>query len=495
MSELLVSSQSLLHFMHITKTAGGSLIQTLLTAPSLRDKVLHTNTLEDNDDFLDYSVIFGHFGYGVHKITKQEPNYACFFRNPVSRTISHYYQLSKFDDSIIGERIRAIGGDINFYFQSEYKKNTIYGEFSNQMVNMLLGTSEIANPENDLYTAKQRLHELKYIGIQEYYDISIVKLAHYLGIDISELTSATQKKENATYWKLEDIEDETIRIIQEINTLDLIIYQDAINRFFDPISNVSLSGESITELSTKLDANICSPNNVALLSHFSYEEREKFAYETGTLVLYLGDEVTAVKKAEENAVLCACPKGFLPEKLNGLNIGAGNRTISPYLTPIDIMRAASSVDGEHHAFTSGSLLSLPDNLPFKNESIDYIVALHMLEHVENPVEVIQHWLNIIKPGGGLGIIVPDWRYTWDARNDNHALGHKWNPTPLLIVQMYEQYWSKLAKLESLNTYDFKISFDFVLRKEGEFIPFLIPKIDDILSGAKRHEKNIFLHGS
>jgi hypothetical protein len=217
--------------MHITKTAGGSLIKTLLAAPSLNGKVIHTNTPSDpKNNFLGASVLFGHFGYGAHTITGRNPDYACFFRHPVTRTISHYYQLYQVEKGPVGEKIRAGGGDINSYFQNQYAKNTIHGEFSDQMNKMLLGIDKESSPGKNLYLAKQRLQNLKFIGIQEYYEISLIKLADCLKIPTHELAK-NEKKTNATSWKLADIEEDTIKIIQEINHFDMFLYQDAIEKF------------------------------------------------------------------------------------------------------------------------------------------------------------------------------------------------------------------------------------------------------------------------
>lgn len=256
-----------------------------------------------------------------------------------------------------------------------------------------------------------------------------------------------------------------------------------------------LSSAEISRLHAALDlANIGSAENVELMSGLTVEQREFFARETSTPVLYFGEEVGAVMAAEETAALKAAPAGHKLENLNGLNIGCGARTISPFVLPVDIMREAANVYGEHSALTANALLALSDDLPFKPASLDYIIALHMLEHVEDPVGVINYWLSLLKPGGGIGIVVPDWRYTWDARNDNAPLGHKWNPTPDLVRSLYDLHWSGGAHLEALDSYPFRISFDFVLRKHGEFEPFKLPPLDCMLSGHQRHMQGLFMHG-
>ncbi|WP_273786666.1 methyltransferase domain-containing protein [Brucella intermedia] len=235
-------------------------------------------------------------------------------------------------------------------------------------------------------------------------------------------------------------------------------------------------------------------DNIDLLQPFSRKQREFFALKTGTMVLYIGDEVAEVVKAEEEAALRAAPEGYGLEQLVGLNIGCGARLISPYILPVDIMRTNhyGTGAGEHAALTATALLSLSDDLPFKHNTIDYIVALHMLEHVNNPIETVNHWLDIIKPGGGIGIVVPNWRYTWDSRKDKGTFSHKWNPTPDFLRKLYEENWKCKCELEYMETYDFKLSFDVVLRKRGDFQPFQLPDPKNMKSGKELHESGQFM---
>lgn len=241
-------------------------------------------------------------------------------------------------------------------------------------------------------------------------------------------------------------------------------------------------------------ANMSDPANVEALRHLSQMEREEFARATGSLVLYFGDEVAACQHEEEAAALAAAPPGYQLEALNGLNIGCGNRLISPYLTPVDIMRHPPDhqIGGEHTAFTPNAFLALPDNLPFRAGSVDYIIALHTLEHISDPVRAVLHWLDVLKPGGGIGIVVPDSRYTWDARGDEMPYGHKWNSCPDLVAALYRNHWSRNCELERFDTMHFKISFDFVLRKHGTFQPFSRAPLEMALSGRQRVEGGVFL---
>jgi len=42
-----------------------------------------------------------------------------------------------------------------------------------------------------------------------------------------------------------------------------------------------------------------------------------------------------------------------------------------------------------------------------DESYDFVICSHLLEHISNPIEAITNWLRVLKPGGILYIAVPD----------------------------------------------------------------------------------------
>jgi predicted SAM-dependent methyltransferase len=68
-----------------------------------------------------------------------------------------------------------------------------------------------------------------------------------------------------------------------------------------------------------------------------------------------------------------------------------------------------------HDFNKGSGVCIADealrieNLPYKNETVDEIVMLHVLEHlpVYNVYHVLEEFFRILKPGGTLYLAVPD----------------------------------------------------------------------------------------
>lgn len=231
---------------------------------------------------------------------------------------------------------------------------------------------------------------------------------------------------------------------------------------------------------------MAAADNVNMMSRFTARSREEFSLKTNSLVLYTPDEAALIKKLEEEAALRAAPRGYELRVLNGINIGCGDRRISDYLTPVDIMRESQEEEasGAHHAFLKEAILANPEDLPFKPESVDFIVALHMLEHVSNPMEILLYWSTLLKPGGGIGLILPNYEYTWNAAGDHSRFGHKWNTNARIFRRLYETHLNGQLVLEQIETLPHKISFDVVLRKPGAFQPFGISNATSLNSGAE-----------
>ncbi len=60
---------------------------------------------------------------------------------------------------------------------------------------------------------------------------------------------------------------------------------------------------------------------------------------------------------------------------------------------------------------------------FADGSLDFVVANHMLEHVEDPVAALEHQLRVLKPGGVLYLALPDARDSFDAARKRTSVEH------------------------------------------------------------------------
>lgn len=66
-----------------------------------------------------------------------------------------------------------------------------------------------------------------------------------------------------------------------------------------------------------------------------------------------------------------------------------------------------------------------------DQSFDYIVASHVVEHVPNPIQWLKDLFQILNPGGMLFLVVPDKRFTFDIQRPLTTVG-----------QMVEAYLNK-----------------------------------------------------
>lgn len=103
------------------------------------------------------------------------------------------------------------------------------------------------------------------------------------------------------------------------------------------------------------------------------------------------------------------------------------------------------------------------DLPFKDETLDFIVGVHTIEHFADTKGVLNEWIRILKVGGYLLLVVPDIRYTPSPGSDNHDITHLHEFEPeefLLIVKSITG--TEIIQYDTLNN---EWSFDCVLRKK------------------------------
>jgi predicted SAM-dependent methyltransferase len=58
-----------------------------------------------------------------------------------------------------------------------------------------------------------------------------------------------------------------------------------------------------------------------------------------------------------------------------------------------------------------------------DESVDFVIANHVLEHLEDPIGSLENLLRVIRPGGVLFLTLPDARHTFDARRARTSIEH------------------------------------------------------------------------
>ena len=78
-----------------------------------------------------------------------------------------------------------------------------------------------------------------------------------------------------------------------------------------------------------------------------------------------------------------------------LNLGSGNSDFGDDLLNVDLL-----------PYKNVDIICDIENMPFNDNSIDYIINIAVLEHVPNPQKVIAEIQRIMKPGGKLYCFIP-----------------------------------------------------------------------------------------
>lgn len=64
-----------------------------------------------------------------------------------------------------------------------------------------------------------------------------------------------------------------------------------------------------------------------------------------------------------------------------------------------------------------------DDIPLPDESQDFIVSSHVIEHFPNPIKALIEWDRLVRTGGIIFMIVPHKERTFDKGKENTTLEH------------------------------------------------------------------------
>ncbi len=130
--------------------------------------------------------------------------------------------------------------------------------------------------------------------------------------------------------------------------------------------------------------------------------------------------------------------------------------------------------------------------PFEADSADAVVLLDVIEHVEDPVAVLQHASRVLKPEGKLLLTVPAYQWlfgTWDE-----ALGHYRRYTNRKLEQQTVAAGFKTLELTHWNSFTLPAAVGVRTwqklcpqRKSAEF-PRVSPLVNQLLLGCASFER-------
>jgi SAM-dependent methyltransferase len=120
---------------------------------------------------------------------------------------------------------------------------------------------------------------------------------------------------------------------------------------------------------------------------------------------------------------------------DGIEIGAMHKPLRvPFRTSVryvDMMTRDELLDryGPSNHFPAGWVVEtdvVDDGQSlrtFASDSVDFIVANHMLEHTEDPIAALEAFLRVVRVGGVLFVTLPDARRSFDALRPRTSIEH------------------------------------------------------------------------
>jgi SAM-dependent methyltransferase len=111
-------------------------------------------------------------------------------------------------------------------------------------------------------------------------------------------------------------------------------------------------------------------------------------------------------------------KKYAPNGI-GLEIGCGARTICP--TDRTILSDAYSEHGVHGSIAK--VFFKGDTIPYEENSFEFVISEHVLEHIANPIKSLKEWIRVINSGGKLMICLPHKERTNDRYREITPLQH------------------------------------------------------------------------
>lgn len=127
------------------------------------------------------------------------------------------------------------------------------------------------------------------------------------------------------------------------------------------------------------------------------------------------------------------------------------------------------------------IVSPGDELPFKDNTWDFVINSHVIEHFYDPVKTIKEWLRVVKPGGYVFMIVPHKERTFDKPRPRTPLAeivdrHEHPNPPFPDLHGHYSVWITEDFLEICNYYGWQVvAFQDVDDKVGNGFTVVIQK--------------------
>lgn len=137
---------------------------------------------------------------------------------------------------------------------------------------------------------------------------------------------------------------------------------------------------------------------------------------------------------------------------------------------------------EHYSEFLPEELTIPDILcevegflPFRTESLDFVILSHLLEHLSDPIGAVKNMIRVCKPGGVLVMAVPDREKNIDV-----------NRPPTAIQHLLDDYYADPVQRLARDDQHYLEWAEFVEKKAGPEIRAKATQLEMMRYSIHRH---------
>ena len=98
---------------------------------------------------------------------------------------------------------------------------------------------------------------------------------------------------------------------------------------------------------------------------------------------------------------------------NGIDVGCADRPINDEVDTLDL-----------NPLYNPKFVGNIENMPIEDNTYDFLIASHILEHVDNTIDTLKEFKRVIKVGGSVGIMVPHGEYVDHVDLGDSSMGHR-----------------------------------------------------------------------
>ena len=182
---------------------------------------------------------------------------------------------------------------------------------------------------------------------------------------------------------------------------------------------------------------------------------------------------------------------------SGIELGAGDRPLPVsleadirYVEAFDLAsersRSFPNAAG-FNDFVSADLYATFESMPFAADSLDFIIASHVIEHSPNPIGALVNAHRCLRSGGRLLLIVPDHDRTFDAPREitpiDHLLNDFANYARELDLPHYREWYKKVMRADD---YDIKAQADWELKADLHYHCFTPGSFLEMIAAIQMH---------